>query len=106
MAAMNDDRHDAVVPAAEPQVPGPSPAERKRREARRLFLRGTVAGSGMVIATMYHQRASAQVGTILASSPEACFSLTGNHSTTTTEISSMGRTKTVYVCTPGRGFRQ
>lgn len=102
MAAMNDDRNEPVTPSADLQTAGHSPAEQKRRVARRLFLRGTVAGSGMVIATMYHQRASAQAA-ILASSPEACFSLTGNRFTTTTEIQSMGRTKQVYVCTPGRG---
>ncbi len=101
MAAMNDDRHRAVIPEANTLKAGPSLAEQKRRVARRQFLRGTVAGSGMVIATMYHQRASAALDAILASSPEACFSLTGNRSTTTTEIQSMGRPKQVFVCTPG-----
>jgi hypothetical protein len=101
MATMNDDKRAQAMPATNSQMAGHSLAEQKRRVARRLFLRGTVAGSGIVIATMYHQRASAQTK-ILASSPEACFSLTGVRSTTITEVQSMGRTKQVFDCT-GRG---
>lgn len=50
--------------------------ERKRADARRRFLRGATAGSGLLIITVYHQRAFAGKK-VLVSSVETCASLTG-----------------------------
>ena len=59
----------------------PSSTETKRRAARRRFLaRGTAAGSGVLIVTLYHQRGFAKSNhakKIFVSSPERCLSLGG-----------------------------
>jgi hypothetical protein len=66
-----------------PREPDLAPSEAKRLAARRRFLRGTTAGSGIVIVTLFHRRAAAQERQrrILASSPEACISMTGHQPT-------------------------
>jgi hypothetical protein len=76
---MPNDQAKSTTPA--PASPDPvSAADAKRRAARRRFLARGSAGSGMVIVTLYHQRAFGTYTTdrtILASSPEACHSLGG-----------------------------
>ncbi|MEO8304438.1 MAG: hypothetical protein ABI724_09985 [Betaproteobacteria bacterium] len=56
------------------------PAETKRKAARRRFLaRGTAAGSGLLIVTLYHQRGMANPHgqKVLVSSIETCASIGG-----------------------------
>ena len=70
-------KSEAQEPAIGGNAAGPD-AEAKRRAARRRFIaRGTAAGSGFLIVTLYHQRGLAAGKKIFTSSAEMCLSLKG-----------------------------
>ena len=76
---MSSDKLEQVTQGESPPELS-SGAETKRRTARRKFLaRGTAAGSGMLIVTLYHQRAYGgdKAKKVLVSSPETCRSIGG-----------------------------
>jgi|OpeIllAssembly_1097287.scaffolds.fasta_scaffold2574893_1 hypothetical protein len=81
----NDNPHSNTPPEAA------TGADAKRLAARRRFLaRGTAAGSGFAIVTLYHQRAFAwRFGgrdKVLVSSPETCLSLGGKAKGTSSKV--------------------
>ena len=71
-----------------------TPAEAKRRVARRRFLaKSGAAGSGMLIVTLYHQRGFGKdkpPKKVILSSPEACLSLGGKPKTVHDAKDSLG----------------
>ena len=75
-----------------------SPAETKRRTARRRFLaRGAAAGSGLLIVTLHHERsfATIQTNNKYVSSPEQCHSIGGKKIRTVDVPDSVSKKKTV-----------
>jgi hypothetical protein len=63
--------------AASNSVAEHGPAEKKRLEARRRFMKSGAAGSGAVVLTVYHTKGYAGSKKVVLSSVEACTSLGG-----------------------------
>ena len=84
---MNDEGHQKVIPPEKPDA-----AEEQRVAARRRFLkRGSAAGSGLAIYTIYHQRsfAGGTAKKVIVSSPAACASLGGSEAKKTKVVDSV-----------------
>jgi len=62
-----------------PTLPSEAAVAAKRAEARRQFIkRGAIAGTGVVVYTIHHQRSFAGSKKLLVSSVEACVSIGGD----------------------------